>query len=143
MERDKNLKILAIETSSPNCSVAILDDDNIIKELFIDNPKTHSEKLMPLIKEVLDTSNISLQSIDLLVCGIGPGSFTGVRIGIATIKAFSFALNIPAVGVQSEEGKLAGELGKIGFSLYKQGIVNNLKAIYKPSYVESLPNGTN
>lgn len=98
------MKILAIDTSSKVCSVAITEDTNKIIELNSDDEKTHSVKLMPMVDEALKTSNLSLDNIDLLACCVGPGSFTGVRIGIATVKAFSDAKNLPVVGVSSLEG---------------------------------------
>ena len=97
------MKILCIDTSSKLCSVAILEDTNLIKKLELDNGLTHSETLMPLIKELLEKSNVVLKDIDLLVSDIGPGSFTGIRIGVATCKAFSDSLNIPCVGISSLE----------------------------------------
>lgn len=96
--------ILSITTSSNNCSVAITQDDNCIKELNISNAKTHSENLMPLIDAILKETNLALTSFDYLACDIGPGSFTGIRIGIATIKAISEIINIPILPVSSLEG---------------------------------------
>lgn len=97
------MKILCIDTSSKLCSVAILEDFNLINKLELDNGLTHSETLMPLIKKLLIESNLSLNDIDLLVSDIGPGSFTGIRIGVSTVKAFSDSLNIPCVGISSLE----------------------------------------
>jgi len=98
------MKILAIDTSSATCSVAITEDFKKIIELHSSDEKTHSVKLMPLIDKAFKDSNLSLDDINLISCCIGPGSFTGVRIGIATAKAFSDAKNIPVVGVSSLEG---------------------------------------
>lgn len=95
------MKILSITTSSKICGVAILEDLSIIKEINLDNGLTHSESLMPLIKQVFDETNLTLSDIDLLVADIGPGSFTGIRIGIATIKAFADSLGIKSIGVSS------------------------------------------
>ena len=97
------MKVLAIDTSSKLCSVAILEDTNLIKKLELDNGLTHSETLMPLIKQLLNECELSLNDIDLLVSDIGPGSFTGIRIGVSTCKAFSDSLNIPCVGISSLE----------------------------------------
>lgn len=97
------MKILCIDTSSNLCSVAILEDTTLINKFELDNGLTHSETLMPLIQNLLDASNISLGDIKLLVVDIGPGSFTGLRIGIATVKAFSDSLNIPCIGINSLE----------------------------------------
>lgn len=97
------MKILCIDTSSKLCSVAILENTTLINKLELDNGLTHSETLMPLIKELLEKSNLSLKDINLLVSDIGPGSFTGIRIGVATCKAFSDSINIPCVGISSLE----------------------------------------
>ena len=97
------MKILALDTSSKICSVAIMEDDRKIIELHSDDEKTHSVKLMPMIDEAFKTSNLNLDDIDLLVACVGPGSFTGVRIGISTVKAFADAKKLPVVGVNSLE----------------------------------------
>ena len=97
------MKILCIDTSSKLCSVAILENTTLINKLELYNGLTHSETLMPLIKDLLEKSNLSLKDINLLVSDIGPGSFTGIRIGVATCKAFSDSINIPCVGISSLE----------------------------------------
>lgn len=97
------MKTLAIDTSSKICSVSILEDYNVILEKHTNDEKTHSQNLMPLIDSIFKDSNLSLNDIDLLSCCLGPGSFTGIRIGIATVKAFADAKNIPVVGVTSLE----------------------------------------
>lgn len=97
------MKILAIDTSSKRCSVAILEDSNILINLYNDDEKTHSVKLMPMVEEAFQKTNLTLEDIQLLACCVGPGSFTGVRIGIATIKAFADVTNIPVVGISSLE----------------------------------------
>lgn len=95
------MKILSIDTASDICSVALLEDTNLIKELNILDSKTHSENLMPLIEQLLEQTNCDLSEIDLIACDKGPGSFTGIRIGISTVKAFSFVHNIPVLGISS------------------------------------------
>ena len=97
------MKILAIDTSSKRCSVAILEDDNVLINLYNDDEKTHSVKLMPMVDEAFANTELSLDDINLFSCCIGPGSFTGVRIGISTIKAFADVKNIPVVGISSLE----------------------------------------
>lgn len=99
------MKILSMDTSSDVCSVALLEDDRIIDEIHNQSEKEHSQSLMPMIKELLERNNITLDNIDLVASGIGPGSFTGIRIGIATVKAFSDAKNIKVVGVNSLEAQ--------------------------------------
>ena len=97
------MKILAIDTSSNIATVALLEDDKLIQEKHINDSKTHSEKLMPLIDEILKANKVTLDDIDLFACGVGPGSFTGVRIGVSTIKAFVDTTNKPCVPVSSFE----------------------------------------
>lgn len=82
------MKLLSIETSSKICGVSLSEDDKLIDIIEQDNGLTHSESLMPLIKNILDKNNIKLNQIDGYICDIGPGSFTGIRIGVATVKAF-------------------------------------------------------
>ncbi len=98
------MKTLAIDTSSKVCTVSILDNDDVLINLYNDDEKTHSVKLMSMIDEAFKKTNLNLYDMNLLACCIGPGSFTGVRIGIATIKSFSDVTNIPVVGVSSLEG---------------------------------------
>ena len=95
------MKILSITTSSKICGVAILEDTSIIKEINLNNGLTHSESLMPLIKQIFEETDLTLSDIDLLVSDIGPGSFTGIRIGVSTIKAFADSIGIQAIGVNS------------------------------------------
>ena len=94
------MNILAIDTSTKSANVC-LEHNNKITNKSIDNNITHSEKLLPLIDEVLKSSNASLNEIDYLACSLGPGSFTGIRIGISTIKAFAKTLNLPVFCVSS------------------------------------------
>lgn len=97
------MKILSIDTSSKNALVAITENEERIVELNNEEEKTHSQKLMPMIDQAFQKSNLSLNDIELIVCCLGPGSFTGVRIGIATAKAFADSKGIPVVGVNSLE----------------------------------------
>lgn len=97
------MKILAIDTSSKICSVAILENEETIEEINLDNGRTHSENLMPMIAEILAKNNLKLENIDLISCSIGPGSFTGIRIGVASVKAMAEVNQIPVVGVTSLE----------------------------------------
>ena len=97
------MKILSIDTSSSNCATALLEEDKLIDENSLNNGLTHSENLMPLIDELLRRNNTKLKDIDLISVSVGPGSFTGIRIGIATIKAMAEVHNIKVAGVTSLE----------------------------------------
>lgn len=97
------MKILAIDTSSKICSTAILENSELIDENNLDDGKTHSENLMPLIDELLKRNNLSVGDIDLISCSVGPGSFTGIRIGVASIKAIAEILNVKVAAITSLE----------------------------------------
>ena len=97
------MKILAVDTSSSICSVAILDDDKLIDKNELDDGRTHSENLMPLLDELLKRNSLVPQDIELIACCVGPGSFTGIRIGVATIKPIAEVLNIHVAAVMSLE----------------------------------------
>ena len=97
------MKILSIDTSSDICGVSILESENLICKLDSNTKRTHSENLMPMIEQAFSKSNLSLHDIDLLVCDKGPGSFTGIRIGIATVMAFRDSFDITCVGISSLE----------------------------------------
>ncbi len=97
------MKNLAIDTSSKICAVAILEDNNKIDEISLDNGKTHSENLMPILKEVLERNKLKLSDFNLISVSVGPGSFTGIRIGIASIKPLAEVYNLPVASVTSLE----------------------------------------
>ena len=97
------MKILSIDTSSAICSTAILENDNLIDENNLDNGRTHSENLMPLIDELLKRNNMNIKDIEMLACCVGPGSFTGIRIGISSIKPIAEVLGIKIASVTSLE----------------------------------------
>lgn len=97
------MKNLAIDTSSSICSVAILEDDKVIDEINLDDGRTHSENLMPLIDEILKRNNLDIKNVEMISCSVGPGSFTGIRIGVATIKPIAEILNIKIASVTSLE----------------------------------------
>lgn len=91
--------ILAIDTSTLTSSVALLKDNTLAAELTIQTKKTHSEMLMPNIEQIIALAGADKQDLSAIAVSIGPGSFTGLRIGLATAKALAYALNIPIVGV--------------------------------------------
>lgn len=97
------MRILAVSTSSNIASVAITENNQTILELNVNNNKTHSETLIPLIIDLLDKTNLKLSDINAIACDVGPGSFTGIRIGISSVKAIAQSLNIPVISVSSLE----------------------------------------
>lgn len=109
------MKTLAIDTSSKICGVCILENKTLINKIDLNNGLTHSESLMPLIKEVLEKANLKLSDIDNIVCDIGPGSFTGIRIGVATAMAFVDSLKLKYTGVTSLEA--------LAYNINTQGLI--------------------
>lgn len=97
------MKVLAVDTSTVIASCAVMEDENMLGEFTLNQNMSHSENLVPMIKEVLDSLNLQVSDIDLYGVAVGPGSFTGLRIGIATIKAFAHVYNKPIVGVSTLE----------------------------------------
>lgn len=97
------MKILSIDTASNLCTVAILENKTCIKEIIVNDARNHSEKIMPVIEQVLQETSLTLKNIDLIVCDKGPGSFTGIRIGVGTVLAFQDCLDIPCIGISSLE----------------------------------------
>ena len=95
--------ILALDTTAITASVALLDSDKVIGVTSIHNKLTHSEKLLPMIDELLKNSGYNIDDVELIAVSKGPGSFTGVRIGIATAKGLAFSKRLDLVGVSALE----------------------------------------
>lgn len=93
--------LLALDTSNISGSIAIMKNKELIFSSFFNIKITHSETLMPEIDRALELCNLSPEEIDAVAVAIGPGSFTGLRIGLATAKGFSFARKIPVVPISS------------------------------------------
>jgi tRNA threonylcarbamoyladenosine biosynthesis protein TsaB len=93
------LLILGIDTTTLSCSVALLQGDNLLAEMTLNIKKTHSERLMPLLDQLLTESGIEREQIEAIAAAAGPGSFTGLRIGLATARALAQGLGVPAVPV--------------------------------------------
>lgn len=112
------MKLLAIDTSGHALSAAIAEhldirDMHILGSFGSDTGKNHSLELLPLLKDLLDHKKLTLADMDAFAVTIGPGSFTGLRIGLATVKAWAQALNKPIIGVSSLDAmaKCAGSAG--------------------------------
>lgn len=109
------MKTLAIDTSTMTASCAVLDNEKVLGEYSLDQDLSHSENLVPIIKEVLDNLKLGVKDIELFSVAIGPGSFTGLRIGIATMKSFSHVFHKPIVGISTLEG--------LAFNLPSSGVI--------------------
>ncbi len=97
------MKILAVDSSAKSASVAVAENGRLISECFVNNTLTHSRTLMPMVDNALSQADITLGDIDALCVNVGPGSFTGIRIGVAAIKGLAAADNKPCAGVSTLE----------------------------------------
>lgn len=97
------MKILGIDTATHSTSVCIVEDDKLICEYTVNTKKTHSQKLMVMIESMIKESDLNIKDIDAIAICIGPGSFTGLRISMATAKAISQVRNLPIISVDSLE----------------------------------------
>lgn len=98
------MNILAVDTSANTATVAVLRDDKLLAEEIVNHKKTHSETLMPMIDLALKRCDMDISDIDLFAVANGPGSFTGLRIGVSTIKGIAHGLSKPVVEVSTLEG---------------------------------------
>lgn len=96
---DNLFPILALGTSDELCSTAVLLDDNSFSEINVKGKHIHSEKLIPMIEEILKTNKLQVSQIKSIAVSEGPGSFTGLRIGMAAVKGIAVSTNIPVVPV--------------------------------------------
>ncbi|WP_202708697.1 tRNA (adenosine(37)-N6)-threonylcarbamoyltransferase complex dimerization subunit type 1 TsaB [Sporosalibacterium faouarense] len=110
------MKILAIDTSSIVATCAIMDDEKLIGEYILNHKRTHSQKIMPIIEEILSSCDLKPEDIDVYAASVGPGSFTGLRIGVATVKGLAHAMNKSVVGISTIEA--------LAFNIpYSEGII--------------------
>lgn len=108
------MRILALDTATASCTAAVVDGNQILAELSLQIPRAHSTRLMPLIDQAVRESGVSKCDLEAVAAGIGPGSFTGLRIGLATAKGIAFALGIPTVGVPTLQSLAYGTGAQIG-----------------------------
>lgn len=97
------MKLLAFESSAKAAGVAVLDDGRLLAEYFQNSGQTHSRTLMQMAEDLLDNCDLTPQDIGACAVADGPGSFTGVRIGVAAAKGFAWGRNIPCCGVSTLE----------------------------------------
>lgn len=108
------MKILSLDSTAIVSSVAVCDDGKLLAQFSINNGNTHSETLLPMIEASLKMLKMTVDDIDLFACSAGPGSFTGVRIGAATIKGLAFGRGKKCVGVSSLEALARNLIGVDG-----------------------------
>lgn len=106
--------ILALDTSGHTASAALLRDDTLLAQTSLYTLRTHSQVMLPLCKRLLAEAELTLPEVDCFAVADGPGSYTGLRIGIAAVKAMAFALEKPCVGISTLEGLAYNLLGTRG-----------------------------
>lgn len=98
------MKILAMDSSGLVASVALVEDGNLIAEYTVNYKKTHSQTLLPMMDEIIKMTDTDLKTLDGIAVAKGPGSFTGLRIGLATAKGLALTFEKPIIGVPTLEG---------------------------------------
>lgn len=98
------MKILALETSAKAVSVALVEDGKVLASAYQNTGLTHSRTLMPMVDAMLQNADSPKSAVDCIAIAQGPGSFTGIRIGVSAAKGLAFALDKPAIGISTLEG---------------------------------------
>ena len=93
-------RILAIDTATEACSVALLNDDRLLAHFEL-CAREHTQRILPLVQQILQEGGVALKDLDALAFGRGPGSFTGVRIGIGIAQGLALGANLPLIGVST------------------------------------------
>lgn len=109
------MRILAFETSAKAASAALLEDGVLLGEYFQNSGQTHSRTLMAMAQDLLKNCELTAEDIDAVACATGPGSFTGVRIGLAAAKGFAWGRQLPLVGVSTLEAMVRAVAMTNGF----------------------------
>ena len=113
MQKTTMAFILNIETSTPVCSVALAENDKILALRESSEEKSHAGNLAVFIEEILNEKKISVKDLDAIAIGKGPGSYTGLRIGVATAKGLAYGAKIPLIAVSTLETMVRFALQRI------------------------------
>ncbi|WP_103026616.1 tRNA (adenosine(37)-N6)-threonylcarbamoyltransferase complex dimerization subunit type 1 TsaB [Salinibacter altiplanensis] len=101
------MTLLALETATATCGVAVLNDDGVVAEAHLHRPRVHAERLTPLIEDVLGHADVSTEALNAVAVSMGPGSYTGLRIGTSTAKGWALSADAAFVGVPTLEAYAA------------------------------------
>ena len=102
------MRILSLETSAKACSAAVTEDGVLLASAFQCSGLTHSRTLMPMVEGMLKNADMTLSSCDAVAVAVGPGSFTGIRMGVAAAKGLAFGADLPVIGVSTLEAMAMG-----------------------------------
>lgn len=97
------IQLLNIDTATDICSVSVSRDDQVLCYRDLNEGYSHAEKLGDLINEILEEENLNYSDLNAIAVNIGPGSYTGLRIGVSTVKGLAYAMKIPVIGINSLE----------------------------------------
>ncbi|POC45303.1 tRNA (adenosine(37)-N6)-threonylcarbamoyltransferase complex dimerization subunit type 1 TsaB [Vibrio vulnificus] len=126
-------KILAIDTATENCSVALLVGDQVFSRSEV-APRDHTKKVLPMVEEVLQQAGLKLTDLDALAFGRGPGSFTGVRIGIGIAQGLAFGADLPMIGISTLAAMAQGSFRVHGATLVVTAIDARMDEVYWGRY---------
>ncbi len=101
--KEQKIKILALDSTAEVSSVCVCEGERLVCEVTVNTGNTHSQTLLPAVEQALKMAELSVNDIDVFACSTGPGSFTGVRIGVATVKGIAYGKNKPCVSVSTLE----------------------------------------
>ena len=147
------MKLLAIDTSSTHCSVALRVDEEY-QHLIDTGPTVHAQRVLAMVDELMSKSDIALGDLDYLVCGSGPGSFTGLRVGVGTAQGLAYSGGLKVLGLNSLLGYLSpsykpgcyaiasdarmGQLYSAGFEVHNNGTLSEtiMTGVFDPAAVD-------
>ncbi len=112
--KNNDIKILALDSTADVSTVAVCKGEDLLSEITINTGNTHSQTLLPAVEQAIKMAELSANDIDVFACSTGPGSFTGVRIGVATIKGIAYGKNKPCVSVSTLEALAYNLIGNNG-----------------------------
>ena len=112
--KERKIRILALDSTAEVSSVCVCEGERLVCEMTVNTGNTHSETLLPAVEQTLRMAKMTVNDIDLFACSTGPGSFTGVRIGTATVKGIAYGKNKPCVSVSTLEALAYNLIGNNG-----------------------------
>jgi len=127
------MRILAIDTATEACSAALWDNGNLFAH-FEECPREHTQRILPLVKQMLDQGNTTLTELNALAFGRGPGSFTGVRIGIGIAQGLALGANLPMIGVSTLATMAQGAWRQTGATRVLAAIDARMGEVYWAEY---------
>lgn len=112
--KEKKIRILALDSTAEVSSVCVCEGEKLVCEITVNTGNTHSQTLLPAVEQTLKMAEMTVNDIDVFACSTGPGSFTGVRIGVATIKGIAYGKGKPCVSVSTLEALAYNLIGNEG-----------------------------